>query len=133
MTVPSSEHLTVFQQGHLQRDLINNRHSAALLLREGNLVPPVFRELRAQLNEATSRADAERQTRQELETKLAQYQQRADAAESQLREALKSTDGSNEAILRALRTELKSQEAEIAQARKIQSRVKCALNARLTV
>ena len=63
----------------------------------------------------------------ELDVRLARQQHRAEAAEAKLREAERNAAGSNEDIIKALRTELRCQEAEIAAARKLQGRSKYAL------
>ena len=82
------------------------------------------RELQHSLREVTATAEEESRLRRQLEISLAEQQQHAQAVEAELRRARKAEDGSHDDVIRALRSELRSQGAEIAQARKIQSRVK---------
>lgn len=58
------------------------------------------------------------------EKSLAEEEEHRQQAESALRSAQSDGHATNAAVIQSLRSELKSQEAEIAEARKINSRVK---------
>lgn len=86
-----------------------------------------FRELKAR-NETleTAVADDSKQ-RGILEVRLAEETQERQRLGLALKNAQSEGSASNQDVINALRSELKAQDTEIAEARKIKSRVKCAL------
>lgn len=62
--------------------------------------------------------------RRNLEVSLADERQQKEKAETALRDALSRSDASTKDVIKSLRSELRSQEADIAEARKTKDRVK---------
>ena len=61
------------------------------------------------MREVTATAEEESRLRRQLEVSLAEQQQHAQAVEAELRRARQAEDGSHDDVIRALRSELRSQ------------------------
>jgi len=79
------------------------------------------RELLRQKDEAEAALEGESRKRRGLEGEVAALQRRAEQAEADLRQARGAAN--NEEVVRSLRSELRSQEAAIKEARRMQDRI----------
>ena len=80
------------------------------------------RELQRQKNAAEAALEGESRKRRGLEGEVAALQRRAEQAEADLRQAHGAAN--SEEVVRSLRSELRSQEAAIKEARRMQDRIK---------
>ena len=81
------------------------------------------RELQRQKDEAEAALEGESRKRRDLEGEVAALQRRAEQAEVDLRQARGASN--SEEVVRSLRSELRSQESAIKEARRMQDRIKC--------
>ena len=80
------------------------------------------RELQRQKDEAEAALERERRKRRDVEGEVAVLQRRAEQAEANLRQSHGAAN--SEEVVRSLRSELRSQEAAIKEARRMQDRIK---------
>ena len=87
-------------------------------------LPGTCRVLEERIDILEGKLAEETRLRLSAEKGLAEEQERRHQAESSLRNAQSNSHATNAAVIQSLRSELRSQEAEIAEAQKIKSRVR---------